>query len=120
MATGDYHHTALAVAWGVGMVPPGGQVIIIQNAAEVRVAHLHHKHSVLKSAASTPRGRPARQISFAPDMVETRESEYQGLVFRVDNGNAVQDDALEALTAIAQVVESFVRLGLLKSKIPQG
>lgn len=110
MATGDYHHTALAVARGVGMVPPQGQVIIIQNAAEVRVAHLYRKHSAIRSAAPTPRGRPARQISFAPDMVETRESEYQGLVFRVDNGNAVQDDALEALTAIAQVINLSVRL----------
>lgn len=85
------------------MVPPQGQVIIIQNAAEIRAAHSHHKHSALKSTAQSSHGRPARQISFAPEMVETREGEYQGLVFHVDNGDAVQDDAMEALTAIAQV-----------------
>ena len=38
MITGDYHQTAVAVAWGVGMVPPGGIVHVIDKlpaAAEV-------------------------------------------------------------------------------------
>ena len=86
------------------MVPPQGQVIIIQDGAETRAAHSHQKHSALKPAQSSGPGRQiSRAVSFAPDMVETRESEYQGLVFHVDNGDAVQDDAMEALTAIAQV-----------------
>lgn len=34
MATGDYHHTALAVARGVGMLSPQAQVIIIQAEQE--------------------------------------------------------------------------------------
>lgn len=38
MITGDYHQTAVAVAWGVGMVPAGGVVHVIDKlpaAAEV-------------------------------------------------------------------------------------
>lgn len=31
MITGDYHQTAVAVAWGVGMVPPGGVVHVIDK-----------------------------------------------------------------------------------------
>lgn len=36
MATGDYHHTALAVARGVGMLSPQAQVIIIQAEKETK------------------------------------------------------------------------------------
>lgn len=38
MATGDYHHTALAVARGVGMIPAQGKVIIVQKQVEARPA----------------------------------------------------------------------------------
>lgn len=38
MVTGNYHHTAIAVARGVGMVPPGGPLIIIQSRAELQSA----------------------------------------------------------------------------------
>ena len=51
-------------------------------------------------------------------MVETRESEYQGLVFRVDNGDAVQDDAMEALTAIAQVTNPSAQAYHLSTIFP--
>ncbi len=34
MITGDYHHTAVAVARDVGMVKPGGQVVVIDAAHE--------------------------------------------------------------------------------------
>ena len=37
MVTGDYHHTAIAVARGVGMVPQGGQLVIIQAKSEKQV-----------------------------------------------------------------------------------
>ena len=36
MVTGDYHHTAIAVARGVGMLPPGGELIIIQAKSELQ------------------------------------------------------------------------------------
>ena len=38
MVSGDYHHTAIAVARGLGMVPPGGPLIIIQSRAELQSA----------------------------------------------------------------------------------
>ena len=38
MCTGDFHGTALAVARGVGMIPPQGRVIIIQKEVETRPA----------------------------------------------------------------------------------
>ena len=34
MVTGDYHHTAIAVARGVGIIPPGGSLVIIQAESE--------------------------------------------------------------------------------------
>ncbi len=34
MITGDYHHTAIAVAKGAGMLPPAGKLVIIQAASE--------------------------------------------------------------------------------------
>ncbi len=61
MITGDYHHTAIAVAKGAGMVPPAGKLVITQAASEASSAaadpgrqHMmpeHHSHeSKLKQA----------------------------------------------------------------------
>lgn len=36
MVTGDYHHTAIAVARGVGMLSPEGQLLIIQSKSELQ------------------------------------------------------------------------------------
>ena len=47
MITGDYHHTAVAVARDVGMVKPDGQVVVI-DAAHKEVPHQD------QSAAQTP------------------------------------------------------------------
>ncbi len=38
MITGDYHHTAIAVAKGAGMVAPAGKLVIIQAASEASPA----------------------------------------------------------------------------------
>lgn len=174
MATGDYHTTALSVARGVGMVPPQGQVIIIQKEQDATPANtssgLKVKDKVSDpSAQQVPRAAPVakpaafklesetgnqlgshsvpgkRSISFAvnqeqqdrtsqqqlsfvtdtyqhrPDqplstdehMLDTTSSfrrqlhticcDHQGLIFHADHGSAAEDDALEALTAIAQV-----------------
>ena len=211
MATGDYHHTALAVARGVGMIPPQGQVVIIQKDSETRqtantkdapksgdsfmpqippeqsspmssvgaqqtnlpkdafnpqlpaaVAAAHQQlskaadkttkassqalqgmRSVIfaSGVAEANRQGPHRQTrhqtsSLAPHLFGTADSgqdqplahdtspvllqppgssfsrrhvsvskaEHQGLTFHVDNGSADEDDALQALTAIAQVL----------------
>ena len=186
MATGDYHFTALAVARGVGMIPPSGKVVIIQREQEGTATEVQSEALTAENISSQPTAQhmssaaspatlpsalktagkalqsasPARQItrrvSFAPQMAGLRGIQQQqqtpsqdfsvaadlfgasdaqqlsddgylaqeqqlcsmmqrrrqpalysnvrqGLIFQVDNGNAAQDDALEALTTIAQV-----------------
>lgn len=106
MSTGDYHHTALAVARGVGMVPPQGQVIIIQTELETRSSAPSSRSPAAKASEKPPHRLArhlSRSVSFAEHLVVSREREHQGLIFHVDNGNAAHDDALQALAAIAQV-----------------
>ena len=56
MVTGDYHHTALAVARGVGMTPMDAPLVIIQSQAEFRSIS---KGSVaMPSALKSPRAAP--------------------------------------------------------------
>ena len=58
MVTGDYQHTALAVARGVGMVPPGGPLIIIQSKAELQPRTAQPPTRCRPSAAkTTPQSR---------------------------------------------------------------
>lgn len=106
MATGDYHHTALAAARGVGMVPPQGQVVIIQAKSEMK-RELTRRPSAIKrdehDALSHAAGHAMRSVAFADPLAASGNSEHQGLVFHVENGNAQQDDASQALAAIAQV-----------------
>ena len=52
MITGDYQHTAIAVARGVGMIPQEGQVIIVQAKSE------HLSHAQVVSVPSSPRAVP--------------------------------------------------------------
>ena len=102
-----------AVARGVGMVPPQGQVVIIQARAELRPASTGTKFSALKPDRTTQIDRQAQlsrpgcsfrhSVSFANQGCQPSSSEHQGLVFHVDNGNVSQDDALQSLNAIAQV-----------------
>ena len=49
MATGDYHHTAISVAQGVGMLAPHSQVIIIQTEKETMPSNLPHAASLQAS-----------------------------------------------------------------------
>lgn len=105
-----------AVARGVGMVPPQEQVVIIQAEAEVRPAGDATKSSALKPDRSTQTDRHAqlsrpghsfrRSVSFASQESQSSSSEHQGLVFHVDSGNVSRDDAMQSLTAIAQVLTS--------------
>ena len=46
MITGDYHHTAIAVARDVGMVRPEGQVVVIDSPHE---AHSEHQNETSHS-----------------------------------------------------------------------
>ena len=65
MITGDYHHTAVAVARDVGMVKPDGQVVVI-DAAHKEMPHQDQSAvqtpDAGSSAASSPLSTP--QVSF--------------------------------------------------------
>ena len=54
-------------------------------------------------AVSASQNQPCSMQSFSKGRYGASSSEYGGLVFHVDNGCGTQDDALQALTAIAQV-----------------
>ena len=95
------------------MVPPQGQVVIIQAKAEVTPAGDGTNFSALKPDRTTQTDRHTqlsrpgrsfhRSVSFASNESQPSSSQHQGLVFHVDNGNVSQDDALQSLSAIAQV-----------------
>ena len=105
MVTGDYHHTAIAVARGSGMIPGDSRVVIIQCQAEFKPAS---RGPSIPSALKGPRPAsltPAisrRAVSF--HIGHGDERGCTGLRFLLDNGDAFEDgDALRALTSIAQV-----------------
>ena len=63
MVTGDYHHTAIAVAKGAGMIRPHSKLVIIQAASEASAAGAHltsmQKHPLAAaSCLSTSREPP--------------------------------------------------------------
>ena len=107
MSSGDYWHTTLAVARGVGMTPPQGQVIIIQTEAEMRPFGSTARASALKSDKlalnSRPKGPISRSVSFAKHERQCSSNEHQGLTFHMDTSQTAKLDASQALTAIAQV-----------------
>ena len=65
MITGDYHHTAVAVARDVGMVKPDGQVVVIDSAHR-EVLHQHQSAAQTPDAGNSVVGSPAPtpQVSF--------------------------------------------------------
>ena len=189
MATGDYHHTALAVATAAGMNPPEGQIIMVHKAPETKLAappnthagmtasdmvpprqspiaraaslHKHlamtasdssalqrpravavtqHRHSGMKppdSSSLQSRRSLQKSVSFAHEphiqaetaaslsvnteaetadiQADSAASQYRGLVFQSasssEGATASEDDALQALTAIAQVQPFFSGAG---------
>lgn len=102
MATGDYHHTALAVARAVGMVSAQGQVVIIQK--DTKMPSFRAKPSVLKAEGAADRvsHRVLHARSLTPSS-SSNSSNFQGLLFHMDTGSPTQHDALELLTAAAEV-----------------
>ena len=63
VVTGDYHHTAIAVAKDIGMVKPGTNVIVIETVAQ---QHLQSQNSVMSSYSgsrpATPRATPQTSL----------------------------------------------------------
>ena len=77
IVTGDYHHTAIAVARGVGMVPPHERVVIIQTLAE-HTGTLNQTPSLdtAQQASVKPSRKVAigRGVSFAVDVLSPAEA----------------------------------------------
>ena len=100
MATGDYHHTALAVAQAVGMVPAQGQgVVVIQK--DAKLPSCEAKPSALQ-AADRFSHNVMRARSLTPSS-SRNTSKFQGLLFHMDSGSHTQHNALQLLTATAEV-----------------
>lgn len=80
MVTGDYHHTALAVARGVGMVPTDSPLVIVQAQAEFRpcTKGLDTMPSALKSPK--PAGPAAHQAVSFRMRAEEEEQAVEGCV----------------------------------------
>ena len=108
MVTGDYHHTAIAVARGVSMIPTTAQVVIVQSQAEFQMPT--RNPGAITSVLKSPRpksqlSQKLRSVSFHVSAAETSRA-CVGLKFFLDNGDVFEDgDMLRALTSIAQVPE---------------
>ncbi len=80
MVTGDYHHTAIAVARGVGMIPPHEHVVIIQTLAEHAGTLSHHlsmdkaEPSIGHMSSVSRKQSIARGVSFAADLLSPTQS----------------------------------------------
>lgn len=115
MVTGDYHHTALAVARGVGMIAMDQRIVIIQSKAEF--LSCSKGSGARASALKSP--RPAAQtlhssrrtVFFDISQQADEEEPLEQLRFQLDNGDAFEDgDALRAFTSIAQVLHASARM----------
>ena len=131
MVTGDYHHTAIAVARGVGMILQGGQVVIIQAKAENQVLprtpsrfpsafKISNHQARLSPLAPQPvsfaqkAASPSAAFSELPaapaegqqreeDDMQRAQSCCEGLTFLLDSGDDLENwDPQHALTIIAQ------------------
>jgi hypothetical protein len=99
MITGDYQHTAIAVARGVGMIAMDCQVVVMEakseraHSASVSVPLAQHTALLPKpgSALQHPGGK-------------TGSSSCQHLMFTLDRGGVCEEvDPHTAITTIAQV-----------------
>ena len=143
MVTGDFHHTAIAVARGVGMVRPGGQVVIIQakserqplsNAPTQFPSALKSAKSLTAGSRTVRRGVSFAQLTLSPSAASDERAgtltEGQptglergvfgprcgaGLTFLLDTKDE-ELDPVQALTMIAEVCTPLFRI----NSSPQG
>lgn len=113
MCTGDYQHTAIAVARGVSMIPQDSQVVIVQSAAEMSPAPAAPKPivSALKQQGNTLRN-VGRSVSFRiqePALAEPPRQSIDGLTFAYSTGDPYQGAAGQSpLVSIAQVSPCWI------------
>ena len=67
MITGDYHHTAIAVARDVGMVRPQGQVVVIDT---IRPCTVDFEHQVLVRIDTIGFGHNTQTLGHHPQMLD--------------------------------------------------
>ena len=99
MITGDYQHTAIAVARGVGMIAVDSQVIVMEAKSErARSASA----SVPAAQYTAPIPKPGSALQ-APGG-KTGSSSCQHLMFTLDRGGVCEEmNPHTAITTIAQV-----------------
>ena len=124
MVTGDYHHTAIAVARGVGMILQGGQVVKAENEvlprtpsrfpSALKISNHQARLSPLSvsfaqeaaspsAAFSESAAAPAEGQQREEDEVQRAQRCYEGLTFMLDSGDDLENwDPQHALTIIAQ------------------
>ena len=108
MVTGDYQHTAIAVARGTGMLPPDGQLVIIQARSEL--------HSTSDSPGRSPLACESRnRYSLNSSPVSSTRS-LSGPGSRDPSFNHLSDSRLRRSPGSASKLASFkVSLFGLKS-----
>ena len=147
MVTGDFHHTAIAVARGVGMIRFGGQVVIIQAKSERQPLPKAPAQlpSALKSAKSLTAGSSTvrRGVSFAQSALSPSAASCEkagtltdgqtagldkglfgprygaGLTFLLDTEDE-ELDPVQALTMIAEVCSPNSVVQSLTSRVASG
>ena len=100
MITGDYHYTAIAVARDVGMVKPGGQVLIVET----------NGLSLLRSAMQSP-------LSAANTMAESKFTPHVSFARLSSNraghwGSAHDVDADDLLLVPSRQALSNCQIGM--------
>lgn len=83
MITGDYHHTAIAVAKSAGMIPRGGKLVIIQAASEAA------------PAAAEPSRAATASVHQSAEKVQ-RQSRQRHLHWQLHEGDPQQQGAVSA------------------------
>ncbi len=105
MITGDYHHTAIAVAKGVGMVQPGSYVVVIDTIGEPQLrselSTLKRPQSVASRVATpnfTPRASFSGRSGGAFQDSPVQEQKEQQMLFaafeKADPDNAFEPELL--------------------------
>lgn len=103
MITGDYHHTAIAVARDVGMFKPGVQIVVVDSNQQ-----LQSEESPVTSSQTARRGTiPAKSPHVS--CMQPREQ-------AVDSHNKAKQGQKQALTNVAE--SSLARTGKQVSWVP--
>ena len=117
MITGDYHQTAVAVAWGVGMVPAGGIVHVIDKAPATAAisppsspVQLSSSRSLFARELSSLAGRDGT-LSRKPSMAWSKLRSSLSTPVELDPVNVSRDTMLAApmLPPLQQTMNASIK-----------